>query len=127
MRFAPALSTSCTKGSRFSSTSSCTRSCLSRPMGWSAPASMPASDALTMQRTPETKPIPEMTPPPGTPRAPHAAHARDEADPRDDAAARHAPVEVGIVEAEARERAQLEEGGAGVEQQREALAREELA
>ncbi|MGX1006650.1 hypothetical protein AB7M69_001007 [Bradyrhizobium japonicum] len=27
---------------------------------------MPASLALTMQRTPETKPMPAMTPPPGT-------------------------------------------------------------
>lgn len=35
-------------------------------MGCSAPASMPESEALTMQRTPATRPMPAITPPPGT-------------------------------------------------------------
>ena len=35
-------------------------------MGCSAPASMPESDASTMQRMPLTKPMPAIVPPPGT-------------------------------------------------------------
>ena len=35
-------------------------------MGWMAPASMPESLATTMQRTPDTTPIPATMPPPGT-------------------------------------------------------------
>ena len=35
-------------------------------MGWMAPASMPESDATTMQRVPQTVPMPAMMPPPGT-------------------------------------------------------------
>ncbi|MCY1534725.1 hypothetical protein D9M68_701070 [compost metagenome] len=66
MRLAPALSTSWTKGSLFSSAISCSRSCLSSPMGCSAPASMPESEALIMQRTPATRPMPAIRPPPGT-------------------------------------------------------------
>ena len=35
-------------------------------MAWIAPASMPESLATTMQRTPRTKPMPAIMPPPGT-------------------------------------------------------------
>ena len=60
-------------------------------------------------------------------RGDHAAHARDEADAGDHAAAWHALVEVRVVEAEAGQRRDLEERRAGVEQQRQPLARQQLA
>jgi hypothetical protein len=65
---------------------------------------MPESEAVTMQRTPATKPMPATTPPPATLRS-----------------------RSGVSEAEAGERRELEERRVGVEQQREALARQQLA
>ena len=58
--------------------------------------------------------------------ADHAAHAGDEADARDHAAAGHALVGVGDVEHVARQRRQFDEGRAGIEHQRHALARQQL-
>ena len=58
--------------------------------------------------------------------ADHAADARDKADARDHPAAGHALVGVGHVEHVAGERRQLDEGRAGIEHQRHALARQQL-
>ena len=58
--------------------------------------------------------------------ADHAADAGDEADAGDDAAAGHALVGIRHVEHVARERRQFEEGRAGIEHQRHALARQQL-
>ncbi|MDT4842131.1 hypothetical protein FQZ97_760200 [compost metagenome] len=59
--------------------------------------------------------------------ADHAAHARHAPDAGDQAAAGHAFRKVGVVLAQARQRGQRQEGRAGVQQQREAFARQQLA
>ena len=59
--------------------------------------------------------------------ADHAADAGDKADARDAAAARNALVGIRHVEHVAGERHQLDEGRAGIEHQRDALARQQLS
>ena len=63
----------------------------------------------------------------GVARDHHAAHARDIADAGDHAAAGHAPVRIGIVEAVARDGAESRATARRVEQARDALARQQLA
>ena len=58
--------------------------------------------------------------------ADHAADAGDKSDAGDHAAAGHALVGVGNVEHVARQRRELDEGRAGIEHQRHALARQQL-
>ncbi len=64
---------------------------------------------------------------PGVAGADHATDARDKADASDHAAARHAPVRIGIVEHIAREGGEFEERRIRVEQEGHALARQQLA
>jgi hypothetical protein len=71
-------------------------------MGWMAPASMPES------------------------RPPPCSACLDEADAGNDAAAGHGLVGVGHVVQKARQRAQRQPGRAAVQQQRHALARQQL-
>ena len=66
IRLAPPDSTSRTTGSLFSSAIASARRLLRMPIGVIVPPLIALSEANTMQRTPETMPMPVTMPPPST-------------------------------------------------------------